>query len=64
MVALSKTIFKAYDIRGIIDKTLDAGIARHIGRAFGAAALAFFKQERLTGYCCCSILRHLVSIRQ
>jgi phosphomannomutase/phosphoglucomutase len=40
MVALSKTIFKAYDIRGIIDKTLDAGIARHIGRAFGAAALA------------------------
>ena len=44
MVALSKTIFKAYDIRGIIGKTLDAGIARHIGRAFGAAALA--KGER------------------
>ena len=44
MVALSKTIFKAYDIRGVIDKTLDEGIARHIGRAFGAAALA--KGER------------------
>ncbi|MEH6434628.1 phosphomannomutase/phosphoglucomutase [Massilia sp. DD77] len=44
MVALSKTIFKAYDIRGVIGKTLDAGIARHIGRAFGAAALA--KGER------------------
>ncbi|WP_306395050.1 phosphomannomutase/phosphoglucomutase [Telluria beijingensis] len=44
MVALSKTIFKAYDIRGIIGKTLDAGIARDIGRAFGAAALA--KGER------------------
>jgi len=44
MVALSKTIFKAYDIRGVIDKTLDDGIARHIGRAFGAAALA--KGER------------------
>ncbi|MGF6273465.1 phosphomannomutase/phosphoglucomutase [Massilia sp. UYP11] len=44
MVALSKTIFKAYDIRGIIGKTLDAGIARHIGHAFGAAALA--KGER------------------
>ena len=44
MVALSKTIFKAYDIRGIIGKTLDAGIARHIGRAFGTAALA--KGER------------------
>ena len=40
MLALSKTIFKAYDIRGVIGKTLDAGIARHIGRAFGAAALA------------------------
>lgn len=44
MVALSKTIFKAYDIRGVIDKTLDEGIARHIGRAFGSAALA--KGER------------------
>lgn len=44
MVPLSKTIFKAYDIRGVIDKTLDAGIARKIGQAFGAAALA--KGER------------------
>jgi phosphomannomutase/phosphoglucomutase len=40
MVSLSKSIFKAYDIRGIIDKTLDPGIARQIGHAFGAAALA------------------------
>jgi phosphomannomutase/phosphoglucomutase len=40
MVSLSKTIFKAYDIRGIIDKTLDAGVALSIGRAFGQAALA------------------------
>jgi phosphomannomutase/phosphoglucomutase len=44
MVALSKTIFKAYDIRGVIGSTLDAGIARQIGQAFGAAALA--KGER------------------
>ncbi|TFW33986.1 phosphomannomutase/phosphoglucomutase [Massilia horti] len=44
MVALSKTIFKAYDIRGVIGSTLDAGIARKIGYAFGAAALA--KGER------------------
>ena len=44
MVALSKTIFKAYDIRGIIDKTLDDGIAHAIGQAFGRAALA--KGER------------------
>jgi phosphomannomutase / phosphoglucomutase len=44
MVSLSKTIFKAYDIRGIIDNTLDAGVARQIGQAFGQAALA--KGER------------------
>jgi phosphomannomutase/phosphoglucomutase len=44
MVALSKTIFKAYDIRGVIGSTLDAGIARSIGQAFGRAALA--KGER------------------
>jgi len=44
MVPLSKTIFKAYDIRGVIGKTLDEGIARKIGQAFGAAALA--KGER------------------
>jgi phosphomannomutase/phosphoglucomutase len=44
MVPLSKTIFKAYDIRGVIGSTLDAGIARKIGEAFGAAALA--KGER------------------
>src|SRR5205823_7259160 len=44
MVSLSKTIFKAYDIRGVIGSTLDAGIARKIGQAFGAAALA--KGER------------------
>jgi len=44
MVALSKTIFKAYDIRGVIDSTLDTGVARSIGQAFGQAALA--KGER------------------
>jgi phosphomannomutase/phosphoglucomutase len=44
MVPLSKTIFKAYDIRGVIGSTLDEGIARRIGQAFGAAALA--KGER------------------
>jgi phosphomannomutase/phosphoglucomutase len=44
MVSLSKTIFKAYDIRGVIGSTLDAGIARQIGVAFGKAALA--KGER------------------
>jgi phosphomannomutase / phosphoglucomutase len=40
MVTLSKTIFKAYDIRGIVGKTLDAGIARQIGQAYGTAVRA------------------------
>jgi phosphomannomutase/phosphoglucomutase len=40
MSLLSPSIFKAYDIRGIIDKTLDADVAQLIGKAFGSAALA------------------------
>ncbi|MFL6659687.1 MAG: phosphomannomutase/phosphoglucomutase, partial [Massilia sp.] len=40
MLALSPTIFKAYDIRGVIGSTLDAGVAGKIGQAFGRAALA------------------------
>ncbi|MGZ9710576.1 phosphomannomutase/phosphoglucomutase [Glaciimonas sp. GNP009] len=40
MLPLQNSIFKAYDIRGVIGKTLDAGIARHIGQAFGLAAIA------------------------
>ncbi|HEY4541974.1 MAG TPA: phosphomannomutase/phosphoglucomutase [Noviherbaspirillum sp.] len=38
MLPLSQSIFKAYDIRGIVGKTLDIGIARKIGQAFGTAA--------------------------
>ena len=38
MVPLSPSIFKAYDIRGIVGKTLDIGVARQIGQAFGTAA--------------------------
>jgi phosphomannomutase/phosphoglucomutase len=34
-VQLSPSIFKAYDIRGIIDQTLNADVARLIGQAFG-----------------------------
>jgi phosphomannomutase/phosphoglucomutase len=49
MVSLSKTIFKAYDIRGIIDKTLDAGIAYKIGHAFGLVLLANGEQRALIG---------------
>jgi phosphomannomutase/phosphoglucomutase len=39
MAVISPSIFKAYDIRGIVGKTLDAQVARHIGQAFGSAVL-------------------------
>src|SRR6186713_306134 len=32
------SIFKAYDIRGIVGKTLDETLAEHLGRAFGTEA--------------------------
>ncbi|MDR3480220.1 MAG: phosphomannomutase/phosphoglucomutase [Burkholderiaceae bacterium] len=37
MLTLNQSIFKAYDIRGVVGKTLDASIARQIGHAFGSA---------------------------
>ncbi|RDI19624.1 phosphomannomutase [Pseudacidovorax intermedius] len=37
---LSPSIFKAYDIRGIVPSTLDAEVAEALGRAFGSAARA------------------------
>ena len=46
-VALSKTpmqidptLFKAYDIRGIVGKNVDETFAEHLGRAFGSEAVA------------------------
>ncbi|MBC7699285.1 phosphomannomutase/phosphoglucomutase [Aquabacterium sp.] len=36
---VTASIFKAYDIRGIVDKTLDVAMAEHLGRAFGTEAL-------------------------
>lgn len=35
---LSPTIFKAYDVRGIVPATLDEEVAEALGRAFGLAA--------------------------
>ena len=49
MVALSKSIFKAYDIRGVIDATLDARVAHQIGAAFGRAVLAKGEQRVVIG---------------
>jgi phosphomannomutase len=34
------TVFKAYDIRGIVGKTIDESFAEHLGRAFGSEAVA------------------------
>ncbi len=34
------TLFKAYDIRGIVGKNVDESFAEHLGRAFGSEALA------------------------
>jgi phosphomannomutase len=34
------SIFKAYDIRGVVGKTIDEAFAEHLGRAFGSEALA------------------------
>jgi phosphomannomutase len=37
---VTPSIFKAYDIRGIVPSTLDEQVAEGLGRAFGTAALA------------------------
>ncbi len=34
------SVFKAYDIRGVVGKTIDEAFAEHLGRAFGSEALA------------------------
>lgn len=37
---IAASIFKAYDIRGVVPATLTEEVARGVGRAFGMAALA------------------------
>jgi phosphomannomutase len=36
---LTASIFKAYDIRGVVPSTIDASVAQALGRAFGTVAL-------------------------
>ena len=36
---ISPTIFKAYDIRGIVPSTVNEEVALRLGRAFGTVAL-------------------------
>ena len=49
MATLSPSIFKAYDIRGVLGSTLDANIAHLIGRSFGRAALAKGERQVVIG---------------
>ncbi len=37
---VESSLFKAYDIRGVVPQSLDADVAHALGRAFGARALA------------------------
>ena len=37
---VNASVFKAYDIRGIVGKTIDERFAEQLGRAFGSEALA------------------------
>jgi len=39
-VKVTASIFKAYDVRGIVGQTLDETVAEHLGRAFGTEARA------------------------
>jgi len=36
---VAASIFKAYDIRGVVGQTLNEAVAEHLGRAFGTEAL-------------------------
>jgi phosphomannomutase len=37
---IAASIFKAYDIRGVVGQTIDEAFAEHLGRAFGSEAVA------------------------
>jgi phosphomannomutase/phosphoglucomutase len=59
----TREIFKAYDIRGVVGKTVDAGVAMQIGQAFGSAVRAkgettvvIGRDGRLSGPQLCSAL--------
>ena len=39
MSQLPAEIFKAYDIRGIVNKSLTADVVRQVGRALGSLAV-------------------------
>ncbi|MCZ3152001.1 phosphomannomutase/phosphoglucomutase, partial [Acinetobacter baumannii] len=46
---VAASIFKAYDIRGIVGQTLDENVAEHLGRAFGTEALKLGEKAVIVG---------------
>ena len=50
MASLPKEIFKAYDIRGIVGKTLTAAFVEIIGRAIGSEALDRKQKDICIGF--------------
>jgi phosphomannomutase/phosphoglucomutase len=47
--AVDASLFKAYDIRGVVDRTLTTEAVRRIGAALGAEALVLGRQEIVVG---------------
>lgn len=50
MIALPSAIFKAYDIRGIVDETLTLDVVQQIGLALGSLAEEHGEQSICVGY--------------
>ena len=46
---VAASIFKAYDIRGVVGQTIDATLAEHLGRAFGSEAIAAGEKAVVVG---------------
>jgi len=46
---IDRSIFRAYDIRGVLDKTLDTRVARLIGQAVGSEAIERGVQQIVVG---------------
>ncbi len=49
MTRFPREIFKAYDIRGIVGKSLTAEVAKGIGRALGSEAILLGQKEMVVG---------------
>jgi len=48
-VKVTGSIFKAYDIRGVVGETFDESLAEHLGRAFGTEALRLGEKAVVVG---------------